>query len=164
MRKPFLFLDFDGVLNSDSTSTMITFHTGLDPELVERLNRILDVVDVDVIISSTWRMRYSLDEMKEFLKNEGFRYDSSVKDTTMIDHDYSDYDLDRAQDLTERSFEIKRFLQESCEQNQMFVILDDVITNFKDNQVLTCEALGLQDSDVDRAIDILKRGKGWIKN
>lgn len=163
MQKPIIFLDFDGVLNNDETETLVTYHVGLDEVLVAKLNEIMDHVDSHVVVSSTWRIRYDFNELKDLLVSAGFKHVESIVDTTMLDHDYSEYDFDRMHYVSSRSFEIERYLKENCDDGQRFVILDDDKTVFKDNHVLTLESIGLTDDDVKNAIEILQRGKEWSK-
>lgn len=72
-----VFLDIDGVLNRKSTKErFVTIEgrtvTGIDRELVERLNRIVDVYpDVRFVMSSSWREEYV--DTLDYLKALGFR-------------------------------------------------------------------------------------------
>lgn len=73
-----LFLDIDGVLNSVAYSkkvvrrSLIADPTTLDPEAGKLLGDWLKTKnDVGVIISSTWRKAYPLEELKEILANIG---------------------------------------------------------------------------------------------
>lgn len=60
MRKV-IFLDIDGVLNSEegfkrSHEAGIKDWNMLEPELVERFNRLVEETGADVVLSSTWRL------------------------------------------------------------------------------------------------------------
>lgn len=85
-----LFLDIDGVLNSvdflqklprPAAGTFLRVGSGLnfdpaamiDPDRVERLNQIVDGLDVWVILSSTWRLGYELADIRGYLKSKGFK-------------------------------------------------------------------------------------------
>lgn len=53
-----LFLDIDGVLNSVETMRSGRWNAGtetLDPENVERLDRLIQLTGAVVVVSSTWR-------------------------------------------------------------------------------------------------------------
>ncbi len=59
---PILFLDYDGVINrfpSDGEATPVRMvgeiMTIADPELVYRLNILVDRTDADIVLSSSWR-------------------------------------------------------------------------------------------------------------
>jgi len=68
-----LFLDVDGVLNSQE-STRKSHHKkgsiiGIDPEYVLLLHRILEATDAKVVVSSTWRkgdMKEVIEAVKPF--------------------------------------------------------------------------------------------------
>lgn len=68
-----IFLDFDGVLNhvgSPKAGGLLQ----LDPECVEILNRILShQLDAQVVISSSWRVGKSLQELRDLLLAAGLR-------------------------------------------------------------------------------------------
>ena len=61
-----LFLDIDGVLNSQTYITKKHNETGkclggstvemLDPDAISELNRIIDRTSAEIVLSSTWRM------------------------------------------------------------------------------------------------------------
>ena len=51
MSRPVLFLDIDGVLNTQKHNTQIYF----DPRLLDRLKRILEETDALVVLSTFWR-------------------------------------------------------------------------------------------------------------
>ena len=70
MKSKYLFLDFDGVLHPDRYSL-----SNYDPDRVFRSNEVFSQAPVlaglitefpcQIIISSSWRFTYNLDEMKE---------------------------------------------------------------------------------------------------
>ncbi len=43
-----------------------------DPAAIKRLNEIIVATSADVVISSSWRLVYPLDEIKAYLKHKGF--------------------------------------------------------------------------------------------
>ena len=45
----------------------------IDPKLVENLNKVIDETQAFVVISSAWRALDSLDTLKMYLENNGFR-------------------------------------------------------------------------------------------
>lgn len=75
-----LFLDFDGVLNSArflraqhaaGLRTLTTVER-IDPAAVAQLNRIVATIDPIVVVSSTWRERYSPRALSECLRIHGY--------------------------------------------------------------------------------------------
>lgn len=73
-----LFLDFDGVLNSEQFVRAVARgstkwkNTDLDHRACSNLQYILDQVpDCKIVISSTWRKLYELEELKKFLSHMG---------------------------------------------------------------------------------------------
>lgn len=166
-----LFLDVDGVLNSQETfrkrhaayeaakaedaEAVLNEHAfplgHLDTDLIERLNVICERTGCHIVVSSTWRITRTPEEVAELLTQKGFRYGNVVIDRTGRNAD------DR------RGGEIQDWLDKHPEVTH-YVILDDdtadIIGDYTDkkhpnNFVHTDHKLGLQDADVERAILIL---------
>jgi len=76
-----LFLDVDGVLLSTSSIERFRSARVLDPDCVERLNRIVERTGAKVVISSTWRLQH-MDELREALQEAGFRHLDAIVDET----------------------------------------------------------------------------------
>jgi len=76
-----LFLDIDGVLNSDlwyqsePQSQIEGPLKHFDPRCVSILNRLLKKIHAKVVLSSTWRLKYSLSEMQRILLAAGLQLD-----------------------------------------------------------------------------------------
>lgn len=68
-----IFLDFDGVLNTDSTTEKYEGYTGIDPELVENLNAIISATGAKVVLSTSWRIAYGEKICTEVLVAAGFQ-------------------------------------------------------------------------------------------
>lgn len=68
-----LFLDFDGVLNCGYGRQV-----ALEPELVEQLRRVSEATYCQIVLSTSWRLFYSLEQLQEQLDLAGFPYPSSV--------------------------------------------------------------------------------------
>lgn len=169
-----VFLDFDGVLNNREyiTKTFRSFYNAwfgdegnevaaqqLDPEMVARLNQIMDAVDdTKVVICSSWRHMHSLEDIKWILHKRGFKHSDSVIDITP------------GFDEAPRGDEVRDWLAIEAEKRVVeperdpvvgYVILDDLSefdAELADHHVQTSMATGLQDEHVARAIAILKRG------
>ena len=50
-----IFLDIDGVLNTKETAERWHGLIGMDPELVDRFNKLVEDTSAEVVLSSTWR-------------------------------------------------------------------------------------------------------------
>jgi hypothetical protein len=156
-----LFLDVDGVLNSsdflraipkpEPGTIFVPSKLGIrhfdpadmiDPVRVERLNRIVRGLDVDVVVSSSWRHAYELEQLEEFLKSRG--YEGSLYDVTpkLSGH--------------ERHVEIKRWLSQLSGEPRFVVIDDDqdAGVGFGHRYVQTVN--GLEEEHVERARRILE--------
>ncbi len=72
-----IFLDIDGVLNSDSWYKSINPEERLNPDIhfdprnIQLLNKLVLKTGAKIVLSSTWRIRYSLAEMQNILKTKG---------------------------------------------------------------------------------------------
>lgn len=145
-----LFLDIDGVLNSD------TFYLNrpkeikhlpyplseFDPACVARLNRILDETKARLVISSSWRHGAFLNRIL-----------SKVGITAKM-WDITPYGMGRP-----RGCEIRQFLNEHPD-IENYVILDDIDNMLPEQQshfVLTKYYYGLTDEDAEKAINILNQ-------
>lgn len=76
-----VFLDFDGVLNSErfvannpAAAEPSAWWTAasLDPSAVAHLNRLVTDGDAEVVVTSTWRKRIAPDELQRLLESVGF--------------------------------------------------------------------------------------------
>ena len=74
-----VFLDFDGVLNSDRwfeepgvRSMAFNTMAALDPQAVARLSRITEITGAQVVITSSWRQNDHWQTLGELLKELGF--------------------------------------------------------------------------------------------
>ena len=83
-----IFLDFDGVLNSHKymgsdaykkeTQGMtggqvmkLAHHAHIDPAALKILNKLVDQTGATVVVSSTWRIIYSVEELNKMCKARG---------------------------------------------------------------------------------------------
>lgn len=154
-----IFLDFDGVLNGDDGPPL--FSEGwplshLETHLIEKINRIVETLDqqskikTKIVISSYWRVRFSLPEMIEMLQTKGLRVE--IIDVTRL--------IPKKMSLhVERGQEIKAWLQDVKEyQIDKFVILDDEsdMSDLKKYLIKTNYKTGITDADVNKVIETLK--------
>ena len=122
MDLPIIFLDFDGVVNTiywkkDANgiccyNVMKGGHTELNnQQAIGWLNELYTKVPYDIVITSTWRISMSVEELQYLLIKSGFRPEIKVIGKTPVLH-------------KERGIEIQQWIDE----NQFtgdFVIIDD---------------------------------------
>ena len=153
-----IFLDIDGVLNSDKSTednyeTHGHYHSMIPHEMhVKWLNYITNKTDASIVISSTWRMGCSnIRVLSHLLYLCGVTGDV-IGLTPKLNNQ-------------ERGNEIQSFLDNysnSSIQNKFpitnFVILDDDsdMSHLKTHLVLCDELIGLTKSDAEKAIKILE--------
>lgn len=53
-----IFLDIDGVLNTDSTPDRICGYVGIESTKVALLKQIVDAMDAELVLASTWRSEW----------------------------------------------------------------------------------------------------------
>lgn len=152
-----IFLDIDGVLNSDEyldkvkNSDIQGIERDIDVEKVKLLKRAIDETGARVVLSSSWRYTRNARYLKELLANYGIRVDS----TPYI------------QDI--RGLEIKKWLSEN-QGVEDFIILDDEIFDSFDEELIKklvkvsngngrSLGEGLLPKDVDEIIERLGRKK-----
>lgn len=93
MKKRIIFLDIDGPLcygsNYDELSQSIyitkdiSIERGFHDEAIEALNKICEhFSDVYIVISSDWRLAYTLDELHIIFNHFGFKYINRIIDIT----------------------------------------------------------------------------------
>ena len=74
-----IFLDIDGVLNSDTWDKTDTFKNGIypfkhfDPKAVSLFNKIISETNASVVLSSTWRLKYNIEEMRNIFAKVGIK-------------------------------------------------------------------------------------------
>lgn len=144
----FLFLDFDGVLNGPTN--------GIEVDKVELLNQIVEATQCTVVISSSWRIIYTEDELRGRLHAAGYKYNFAGFTPNMgcNDHFVAGY----KHEVSHRGHEIQRW----CMDNQValndpdtrIVILDDSsdMNPLMDHLVRTSTYIGLGQYQVDEVI------------
>jgi HAD domain in Swiss Army Knife RNA repair proteins len=163
-----IFLDFDGVMNSERYFDSITFqtetkgmdwdeimliahHTHLDRDAIQLINQLVDRSEASVIVSSTWRQHYTIDELNKMLKNRGATF-NIIAPTPVHRSGYVSWGMSNVI----RGKEIQEYLDE-IEKPVQFVILDDIdnMTHLSDHLVLTNEDVGITQEDIEKALKIL---------
>ena len=119
-----------------------TFKRLFSKEAIENLNYLVNLTGSKVVITSTWRMYYTLTELKNLFRERGF-----------IGHIV---DVTNTGDT--RGEEIVQWLNEHRIDN--FVVIDDnikdILNRIPDCKVVKCNPLnGLDDVTFDKVLDIL---------
>lgn len=135
MKRPIVFLDIDGVL------THFGSQERLDPESIAHLNRLLDVTTAAMVLTSSWRDAYGVEETQRRLEQHGFR--GRIEGVAPV--------LPAAT----RSDEIAAYL--AAHDCPRFVIVDDVpvSSQLQRHLVLVDDFVGLTAADVDAAVKLL---------
>jgi hypothetical protein len=155
-----VFLDIDGVLNSDAwfaRSPPLDWGLDhLDPEAVARVDRLASATAARIVISSAWRLVYPLDEIRAMLAAKGLRA-PIVDRTPEIPAEFAEGRV--------RAKEIARWLGAQALRPrrghdgavESFVILDDLedFGHLERYCVRTQFATGLLDEHVVRATALL---------
>ena len=122
MENPIVFLDFDGVVETiywekdTDGSWSFNVHKSGRKELNNKqaigwLNELYKKVPYDVVVSSTWRIGMSTDELQELLINSGFNPAIKVLDKTPVLY-------------LQRGLEIQEWI-DTAEFKGKFIIIDD---------------------------------------
>lgn len=154
MPKKIIFLDFDGVMDTEyydhllsDADKPISDEYGLlfDPECVKNLKYIIDSTGADIVISSTWKDFMSYQEILDMWKYRGLP--GFVTDVTPSTENHK------------RGDEIDGWLKE-CHTECNYVIIDDLdVSNFNEHQIprllIVNPFNGLDEYTAKRAVMIL---------
>lgn len=147
-----IFLDFDGVLNSN-TYNASHWRPGvlIDPSRMSLLKRLVDAAGAEIVLSTSWKEHWSREE--------------SCCDETgiLINQIFGEHGLeifDKIPDTeTDRAAGIVKWLSDHPDAER-FVVIDDMPLGsgrLKDHCVLTSRLRqGLDEDDVRQAIEILR--------
>lgn len=141
-----IFLDVDGVLNSEYTNARSPEgHVGVMDSKVKLLSKLVEETNADVVISSDWRLIKDVDY--QYLINK-LRYKGRIEikgETPNLGWSH-------------RGTEIKSYLDDHP--TDAWVVLDDIVfSDFKiveGHLVLTDPEFGLTETDVEKAKRILE--------
>ncbi len=166
-----LFLDIDGVLNSEKylfseemqqkeeefcknhyknglpvdfdLAFMLDGKNQIDPLAVAKLNKIVELTNATVILSSSWRCLFSIDEMNDILQFNGANFKIEDKTPKLYGGCRGD--------------EILQFLSNFSGTVSKFVILDDEsdMDPVMEHLVRTDFKVGLTDQEVDICVNLL---------
>jgi histidinol phosphatase-like enzyme len=160
-----IFLDIDGVLNSDvydqsdyykkATAGMSGYeviekahHLQLDPDAIKLMNELVERSGAEVVLSSTWREKYTPEQMTDMLKGRGATFKISA--STPILFGKLSSRIPRGKEIGEYLFKLKEW-------PESFVIIDDHddMLKLKSNLVQTHVKFGLTKEIVEKALKIL---------
>lgn len=150
-----IFLDVDGVLNNDKTESRTPQgYVGVSGGLIDRLKRIVNAFeDTKIVLSSSWR--------SDWIQSNGRDLDSQYLKRQLGYKGLSIYDFTDVKGYR-RSEQIRRYL-ESRPSIKQYVILDDEWAlefeedGLKGHYITVDRTLGLQEKDVNKAIEILQK-------
>ena len=133
---------------SDAEIMLIAHHTHLDRKAIKIFNDLVKRSGATVVLSSTWRGKYSPEEMTKMLQDRGAEFE--IKESTPIL-------FGKISSRIPRGKEIAHFLKMLETQPESFVILDDHddMLHLKTNLVQTSMKTGLTQEDVEKALKIL---------
>ena len=155
MSKPIIFLDFDGVVETiywekteDGTWSFNVHKSGRkelnNKQAIGWLNELYRKVPYDIVVSSTWRMGMTIDELQTLLVNSGFNPDIKVIGTTPILH-------------RQRGQEIQAWLDTVSFAGKFIIIDDDVdMCHLLPLLVRTDCQLGFTIYDFQKALSLLE--------
>lgn len=148
MKYNIIFLDVDGVLNSEHPMegdfSFYEIHMGsgeLNRFCILRLKRILDNVENSkIVLSSSWRTdSWRVNKLKQFLSNYGIEQNRFIDITPRIGT---------------RTKDIQTWLDDNKDIVERYVAIDDFLLDL-DNSVRTEARIGMTDDNVDKCIRIL---------
>lgn len=147
-----IFLDFDGVLNSDRYIRDCG-HTGvvIDPKKMELLKKIVTATDAKIVLTTSWREHWN--ENPEMCDGSG----------KLINTIFARYGLEIYGKTPfirpDRENEIKKWLEDHPE-TEKYVVLDDMrlVADFLTGHTVKTSAFrdALTEKDADEAISILR--------
>jgi len=139
-----IFLDIDGVLNNESCWGKRPLSTNFAKECVENLNEITEVTDACIVVSSSRRILFGLDELIGMLTSVGVK-GSIIGVTPSVRGCRGD--------------EIAFWIDNMDEKIESFVILDDDsdMGHLMDHLVQCKPSKGLTEDDAKKAIKMLNK-------
>lgn len=168
MNDKLIFLDIDGVLNNQIFYAKRKEHfqtTGvdlvegthaIDPINMAHLNDLCGITEAKVVISSTWRLGKSVDELREIFDEAGFKGDIIGKTPRL--------NYKETGDSVERGAEIRYWMKETANRTRHnglfkdYVILDDdsdMLYNQRNHFVWVDPYAGLTRNTVYKAVQTL---------
>lgn len=129
-----IFLDFDGVLNTEHYQGLLRYQgepwqdehgAFFDPNAVKQLRRIIDATDADIVIESSWKY-LGLDAMKELWKVRNLPGRLIDITPSSVSDEYLLKNLDTTM-LHCKGMEIASWLSEQAEDIRYAIIDDEYV-------------------------------------
>ena len=165
----YLFLDFDGVLNTGKYAKQMR-HKGFDPfdeygaifdpEAIANLEHIVELTGCKIILSTTWRNE-GIMRMRELWKQRGLLGEIFSMTPILLSTSFQDAMNGEMMGMPLReakALEINAWLYQYASKDYQYVILDDedyFFPNQQEHLVLTDEEEGLTEHKAQKAICIL---------
>ena len=142
-----IFLDFDGVINSDKDQSTDYF----DKRLIQKINTIIVKTKAKIVVSSDWRASRSIKELQALLEMYGFIGQvigkTSVTQISGGWMTFPDYAEIRTQEINKMVEELNP---------EKWIIIDDMdLPSGSDNFINTNPICGITDEEVTEAINLL---------
>lgn len=165
-----IFLDIDGVLNNElfyRKRHQLNFvgypeypMSEFDTQCIESLNYLIEKTGAKVVISSTWRIGRTIEELQELLNSVGFKGEIISKTPSMR---HLDENCLRGNEILKWIKDNRELIGQEYHEFENYVIFDDdsdMLYWQKDNFLLVDRFVGLTMSVTYKAIRILNRGRG----
>ena len=169
LNKKIIFLDFDGVLNTEHYQGLLQFQgkpwqdehgAYFDPNAIKQLERIIDATDAHIVVESSWKY-LGLDAMKELwnVRNLPGRIIDITPSTTSDEYLLNVVLDDFCNKMHHcKGLEISSWLSEKGLPNTRYVIIDDeyvVLESQLSNFILANPYEGITEEQANKAISIL---------
>jgi len=158
-----IFLDFDGVLNCIGTKDRVNHPRfpdcrvrGLDNFRVKLVSDLAIQTGAKIVISSTWRLMHTLDELRTLLYSRGL--DSKVEIIGGTPESYREIGLGFGPKRGERGDDIQLWLEQNGNPKH-YLVLDDLDTKHDWHQIQTSDSTGFFKGHMKRAVNILNRSE-----
>lgn len=167
--KKIIFLDLDGVLNTEHNQNMLMYQgkawkdkhgAFFDPEVVAELKRIVEETRADIVIESSWKY-LGLEAMQQMWSDRNMPGNvidvtpSYASDNWLLHADLDDVDSERTQ---WKGVEIASWIADNLHGEVRYVIIDDeyvILDSQLPHFILTNPYDGITPGLADRAIKIL---------
>ena len=171
MTEKYLFLDFDGVLNTSRYAKLLKkdgidpydeFGAMFDPNTISNLKSIIEQTNCKIVLSTSWRNEGLL-RMRSLWKDRNLTGEIFSMTPILLSTTYQDSqngEMFCTPELQAKALEINAWLQQNASKSFNYVIVDDENVFFKSQQehlVLTDEYDGLIVDKAKRAIEILNQ-------
>lgn len=162
----YIFLDFDGVINSEqffksplfykesdgqsfAQVALITSETHFDPAAIQLVNELVEKSGAQVVCSSSWRLRHTLDELNKMLSDRAATF-------KMVGMTPRGEPRPGTQKIL-RGDEIQEYISYMTVPPDSFVIIDDKsdMGDLRDRLVQTTWEKGFRKNHLDWALRIL---------